>query len=275
MDQADHSPDDPAPTGGVRSAGAPAPASATVNYAELYERLVAKHQQEMGELQYVISHDLQEPLRKITGFVGLLTRRYTGQLDQDADEYMEFINESTDRMQQLIKDLLRLSRVETRGAAFDAVATGTLVDQVTDELRAALPDCRLEFEISDELPTVDADSTQLRNVFRQLLDNAAKFHRDQPPRIRIAADRRARGWHFQVADNGIGIEECYADKIFGIFQRLHTREEYPGTGIGLALCRKIIERHGGKIWVESTPDQGATFHFTIPDQKAELNHVSA
>ena len=169
-----------------------------------------------------------------------------------------------------IEALQSLSRVQTRGQAFAPVATKSLIETVM--ATASAEETGVELCITTELPTVTVDAGQLRQLFAALIDNALKFRRTEPPCIAIAARRRGRAWHFEVQDNGIGIDRRYADKIFGVFQRLHTRDEYPGTGIGLAVCKRIVERHGGRIWVESEFDQGSTFYFTIPQKREPLVH---
>lgn len=253
---------------------AAAPGAQAPDYEHLYQQALAHRQQELQELHYVISHDLQEPLRKITGFAGLLRRRYAGQLDADADEYIDFMSEACERMHVLIQDLLRLSRIDTRGRPFAPVATAELVTAIADRLADTTPaPGGAAIEVEGELPVVVADGEQLAQVFQALVDNAVKFHGPAPPRIRIAAERQEGGWSFRVADNGIGIEARFASRIFGIFQRLHTRDEYPGNGTGLALCRKIIERHGGAIEVEPGAGAGSTFRFTLPDLESEPSHV--
>jgi light-regulated signal transduction histidine kinase (bacteriophytochrome) len=248
------------------------------DYAELYGEAIARHHRELHELHYVMSHDLQEPLRKITGFVDLLQRRYQGRLDEDADEYIGFIVDACERMHHILGDLLSISRVETRGAPFEAVSMAGLLDEVIAEVRERAGMDDLEVRMPTALPVVRGDRQQLRAIVGELIDNAIKFHGDGPVRLAVSAEREQDGWHFRVEDDGIGIDPAYAERIFGIFQRLHTREEYPGTGIGLALCRKIVERHGGGIWVEPAPEAGSVFHFRLPGADDETreetsNHV--
>ena len=220
---------------------------------------------ELEHFAYVASHDLQEPLRTIGSFSELLANRYRGRLDSDADEFIAFIVNGAKRMQILINDLLALSRVGTRGQPFAPV-------ECADSLQAAQEN--LEISITengavitrDPLPVVKADRGQLTQLFQNLLGNAIKFHRPgAPPRIHVSAARNNGAWQLSVRDNGIGIQPEYFDRIFVVFQRLHERDKYPGTGIGLAICMKIVERHGGRLWVESTPEAGSCFHFTIPD----------
>jgi light-regulated signal transduction histidine kinase (bacteriophytochrome) len=185
-------------------------------------------------------------------------------LDQDADEFIGFAVDGARRMQELINDLLTYSRVGTRPLALDTVDSNQLVDQVVSDLAAAIQDSNGSV-ICDNLPVVRGDPTQLRQLFQNLIANGMKFHRpDEPPRVRVSATQEHGMWAFSVSDNGIGIEPQYLERIFSLFQRLHTRAEYPGTGIGLAICKKIVERHGGQIHVDSTPGSGTTFRFTLP-----------
>jgi PAS domain S-box-containing protein len=225
---------------------------------------------EMERFAYVASHDLQEPLRTVSSFSQLLARRYAGKLDSDADEFIAFIVDGAARMQNLINDLLALSRVDTRAKPFAAVDCGEVLRVVQENLAAALTESGAVLT-HDPLPRVLADRTQLIQLFQNLFSNAIKFRRPQAaPRIHVAVARQADVWQFSVRDNGIGIDPQFFDRIFIVFQRLHNRDEYPGTGIGLAICKKIVERHGGRLWVESEPGNGSTFHFIIPDEKC--NH---
>ncbi|MEA1905914.1 MAG: PAS domain S-box protein [Euryarchaeota archaeon] len=218
---------------------------------------------ELAEFAHAASHDLQEPLRMISSYVQLLSRRYRGKLDSDADEFIGFAVDGAKQMHRLIDDLLTLSRVGTRGAGFAEI-------HLDDALEMSLADLSESIRTNgvvvtyDPLPAVVASASQLTWLFKNLIENAIKFRSKDPPRIRISAAQKGALWEFSVADNGIGIESQYFDRIFKVFQRLHPANEYPGTGIGLALSRKIVERHGGRMWVESEPGQGATFYFTIP-----------
>lgn len=224
---------------------------------------LARSNAELEQFAYVASHDLQEPLRIVTGYLGLLQRRYISQLDQDANEFINFALEATERMQALIRDLLAYSRVSTRGQPLAPTAAADALAAALANLRVVLDESGATLE-HEELPLVRADARQLTQLFQNLVGNALKFRSSTPPRIQVTAARVGDQVEFAVHDNGIGIEPEYAERIFVLFQRLHTREEYPGTGIGLAICKKIVERHGGQIWVESTLGQGATFHFTLP-----------
>jgi signal transduction histidine kinase len=219
---------------------------------------------ELEQFAYVASHDLQEPLRIITSYVQLLERRYQGKLDAEADKFIERAVAGAARMNRLINDLLLYSRLGTRGKPFEPTDCEAACRQALDNLKAAVAETGAVVTYN-HLPTVMADGGQLTQLFQNLIGNAVKFHREEAPGVHIAADQQGNGWVFTVRDNGIGIEAAYLDRIFGVFQRLHTRTEYPGTGIGLAICKKIVERHGGRIWVESIPGEGSTFYFTIPD----------
>ncbi len=220
---------------------------------------------DLEQFAYVASHDLQEPLRAVGGYVKLLERRLSGVLDGRAREFIDGAFEGALRMERLIHDLLSFSRVGTRGGEFVPVDLGTALRQALGNLQVSIKAAEAVIT-HDPLPTLAVDATQLMQVFQNLISNALKFHRERPPRIHIGAGKRDGQWVFSVRDNGIGIEPEYFEKIFQLFQRLHTRKQYSGTGIGLAICKKIIERHGGTIWVESQPGQGTTFFFTIPDK---------
>jgi PAS domain S-box-containing protein len=228
---------------------------------------LARSNRELEQFAYVASHDLQEPLRMVASYVQLLARRYKGKLDTDADEFIHYAVEGANRMQQLINDLLAYSRVSTRGRAFAPTECERLLSDVLSNLRVVIAETQATIT-HDPLPTVVADSTQLAQVFQNLIGNAIKFRRPgESPRIHVSAQQENGHWLFSVRDNGIGIDSQYFDRIFVIFQRLHTREEHPGTGIGLSICKRIVERHGGRIWVESQPGQGSVFYFTIPERK--------
>jgi PAS domain S-box-containing protein len=226
---------------------------------------LARSNQELEQFAYVASHDLQEPLRMVSNYTQLLARRYRDQLDADGMEFIDFAVDGAKRMQDLIHDLLSYARVGTRGKEFRSVAADAIVGDALTNLSGAIEEAHAEVVV-DALPTLVCDASQMTQVFQNLIGNAVKFRRPGvPPVVRISASRGRHAWTIEVADNGIGIDPKYFDRIFQMFQRLHGRGEYPGTGIGLALCKKIVERHGGRIRVDSTPGTGTTFAFTIPD----------
>jgi PAS domain S-box-containing protein len=222
--------------------------------------------QELEQCAYVASHDLQEPLRAVAGCVQILQRRYQGQFDSRGDELIWHTVDGVTRMQALIHDLLAFSRVATRGQPFVLTDCAAVLQDVLANLAASIREAGAVVT-HDPLPTVMADPIQMLQLFQNLISNSIKFHAERPPAIHISAVRQDGAWVFAVRDNGIGIAREYWERIFVIFQRLHTRTEYAGTGIGLALCKKIVERHGGRIWVESEPGTGSTFCFTLPDRK--------
>jgi PAS domain S-box-containing protein len=223
---------------------------------------------ELEQFAYVASHDLQEPLRMVSSYLQLLSRRYQGKLDSDADEFIDFAVDGARRMQRLIEDLLAFSRIGTRGKPFEQVNANLALDKALANLTVTIEETSSKI-MRSELPTLNADQTQLVQLFQNLIVNGIKFHKtDETPKVEISAVQEGNEWKFAVQDNGIGIDLQFAERIFVIFQRLHPRTEYPGTGIGLAICKKIVERHGGRIWVESKPDAGATFYFTFPTTKA-------
>jgi PAS domain S-box-containing protein len=224
---------------------------------------LARSNKELEQFAYVASHDLQEPLRTVTSYVQLLQRRYQGKLDDKADEFIAFTVEGVGRMQRLIEDLLAFSRVGTTGLDVTTVSLGDVLAQVQKDLGPAMRDAGATIT-HDPLPEIQADRGRIAQLLLNLVTNAMKFHGSTPPTIHVAARDAGAEWVVSVADNGIGIEQQYFDRIFVIFQRLHGRAKFPGTGIGLAICKKIVEVHGGRIWVESTPGQGSTFFFTIP-----------
>ncbi len=227
------------------------------------EELVRSNE-ELGQFAYVASHDLQEPLRMVASFTQLLARRYRGKLDDDADEFIRYAVDGVTRMQNLINDLLSYSRVGTRGKEMQPTDCVAVVERCRTFLMRAIEDSDAEIR-SGPLPTVMADSSQFEQLFQNLIGNAVKYRGEAPPVVDISATREDGRWHFVVRDNGIGIDPEYRDRIFVIFQRLHGKEDYDGTGIGLAICKKIVERHGGRIWVESKKGEGSAFHFIIPD----------
>ena len=230
---------------------------------------LARSNLELQQFAYIASHDLQEPLRAISGFTELLQKRYQGRLDEKADKYIGFITEGSLRMQQMIQDLLAYSRVETQAREFAKTDSQESLDTALANLRVSIQENHAVIT-HDPLPEIIAEGEQITSLFQNLVSNAIKYHKpDVTPIIHIGVQKEGNNWQFSVADNGIGIEEKYAERIFKIFQRLHTRDEYPGTGIGLAVCKRIVDRHGGKIWIKSTLGEGTTFYFTIPVTRKE------
>jgi PAS domain S-box-containing protein len=233
---------------------------------------LARSNIELQQFAYIASHDLQEPLRAISGFTELLVKRYHGKIDEKADTYIDFITEGTTRMQQMIQDLLTYSRVQTQVHEFVLIDSNTSLDLALSDLQVATKEHNAVIT-NDPLPSIYADQEQITKMFQNLIGNAIKFHKPGiAPNVHISAKQDKNNWIFSVSDNGIGIRQEYADRIFKIFQRLHTRDEYPGTGIGLAICKRIAEQHGGTIWIESVPGTGSTFYFTIPKRKKETNY---
>ncbi len=231
---------------------------------------LARSNAELEQFAYVASHDLQEPLRMVASYTQLLARRYQGKLDAQADTYIRFAVDGAQRMQVLIHDLLALSRVGTQERPHRPVDTAKVLSGVLRWLGGALEESGGTVEVEGALPTVLGDAGQLEQLFQNLVANALKFRKPGvAPRVVVGATRVRHGggamWEFTVRDNGIGFEPQFAEQIFTVFQRLHTRTEYPGTGVGLAICRKIVERHGGAIRAEGAPGEGAAFHFTLPD----------
>jgi light-regulated signal transduction histidine kinase (bacteriophytochrome) len=224
---------------------------------------LARSNAELTQFAYTASHDLQEPLRTITCFVQLLEKRYQGKLDQDADEFIGFIVSGTKRMEQLINDLLAYSRVNTRREPLSLMKIEDALQSAMLNLNYVLEDSKGSV-VYDEMPSVVADEAQMTQLFQNLIGNALKFHGEEAPRVEISAALKGNDWIFSVRDNGIGIDPQFKDRIFELFQRLHTHEEYSGTGIGLTIAKKIVQQHGGQIWMESEPGKGTTFRFTIP-----------
>jgi PAS domain S-box-containing protein len=224
---------------------------------------LARSNADLQQFAYTASHDLQEPIMVVAGFVNLLAKRYKGKLDEKADEFIEHAIDGTKRMQVLIKDLLDYSRVGSTGKSFTPTDCLSALDKAVFNLQIALKESGAVIT-HDDLPTVMADSSQLIRLFQNLISNAIKFRGKEAPKIHISAKQKEDEWIFSFKDNGIGIDPKFSDQIFVMFQRLHTKKEYPGTGIGLATCKKIIERHSGRIWVESEPGKGSTFFFAIP-----------
>ncbi len=225
---------------------------------------LARSNAELEQFAYIASHDLQEPLRVIAGYVNLLEDRYADKLDQDARDFIGYATDAAHRMRALINDLLQYSRVETHGNPFERMDCNRALSEALADLEVSVSESDAEVT-ADPLPEVIGDHIQITHLFENLISNAIKFRKDDcPPKIHVSCGRAEDSWQISVADNGTGIRPRYQERIFGMFKRAHKRSKYPGTGIGLALCLKIVERHGGRIWVESAVDQGSTFHFTIP-----------
>lgn len=218
---------------------------------------------ELEQFAYVASHDLQEPLRTVASYTQLLADRYAGKLDQRADKYIRYAVEGAKRMQALVRDLLTLSRISARKRRWRRIDSAAVLLAVLEHLSATIEENKAEIEV-DALPEVIGDETELGLVFQNLISNALKFRSDRPVRIEVAAHSEGGTWVFSVADNGFGIDPRYHDRIFEMFQRLHARRKYEGSGIGLAVTKKIVELLGGRVWVKSAIGQGSTFYFTMP-----------
>ena len=218
---------------------------------------------DLEQFAYIASHDLQEPLRMVASYTQLLSQRYGDQLDEKAHKYIEYAVDGAVRMQGLINDLLAYSRISTKGAPLEPVDSHAALGVALSRLASAIQDSRAIITNS-ELPMVNADPAQIAQLFQNLIGNALKYCGEKAPVIRVNAENQGDEWQFSVSDNGIGFDMKYAEKIFVIFQRLHTRQEFSGTGIGLAVCLRIVERHGGRMWVESSLGKGATFYFMLP-----------
>ncbi|HTW40051.1 MAG TPA: ATP-binding protein [Thermoplasmata archaeon] len=238
---------------------------------------LARSNRELEQFSYIASHDLQEPLRMVGSYTQLLEQRYAGQLDEDAREFLRYAQEGAARMRELIDALLAYSRIDTRGQAFARVPMSQVLTLTLANLRESIAQGKAEVTVTGTMPEVDGDAIQLGQVLQNLIGNAIKFHGDRPPHIWVGAERKGPDWVFSVRDDGIGIAPEYHERIFVIFQRLHSREEYAGTGIGLSVVKKVIERHGGKIWVESrgVPGEGSTFFFTLPADHRALVRPAA
>jgi chemotaxis family two-component system sensor kinase Cph1 len=229
---------------------------------------LARSNRELEQFAHVASHDLQEPLRAVSGFCQLLKKRYEGKLDPEANEFIAHAVDGADRMRTLINDLLAYSGIRTHGNDLALVDSSEAFDRAVANLRAAIQENDAKITQSN-LPVLRADQPQLVQLLQNLIGNAIKFRGEQPPRVHVEATQRGSEWLFSVRDNGIGIEPQYSERVFSIFQRLHTRTKYPGTGIGLAICKKIVERHGGHIWIDPTVASGSLFLFTIPIKDSE------
>ncbi|QCS43347.1 PAS domain S-box protein [Natrinema versiforme] len=232
-----------------------------------YQQKLEESNERLEQFAYAASHDLQEPLRMVSSYLKLLEQRYSDDLDEDAQEFIEFAVDGAERMSEMIEALLEYSRIETQGDPFHPIDLDAVLSDVRADLQLQITESNAEIT-AESLPRVEGDRSQLRQVFQNLLDNAIEYSGDEPPHVQITAERNGTMWEVSVHDNGIGIDSDDSDRVFEVFQRLHSHEEHSGTGIGLALCRRIVERHGGKIWVESSPNEGATFSFTVPATKA-------
>ncbi len=239
----------------------------------LKARDLQRSNQDLQQFAYVASHDLQEPLRMVASYLQLLEQRYDDKLDDDAHEFIGYAVDGAARMKTLINDLLDFSRVGTRESPFELTDLNAVLGKARANLRLRIEEAGA-IVVSDELPTLPADPPQMVQLFQNLIDNAIKFRAQEPPRVRISAVEQADEWIISVSDNGIGIDPQYFERIFIIFQRLHTRQAYPGTGIGLAITRRIVERHNGRIWVTSEPGQGAAFHVALPKHQEESHNIS-
>jgi signal transduction histidine kinase len=220
---------------------------------------------DLQQFAYVASHDLQEPLRNVTGCLQLLEKKYKNKLDADADQYIHYAVEGAVRMKALILDLLEYSRIATKGKPSEPTECDRILAEAIENLKSAITEAGAVIT-HDPLPTIPADDTQLLQVFQNLIGNAIKFRREGPPRIHVSAEKNRNEWVFSIRDNGIGIRPEYLKKIFVIFQRLNKRNQYAGTGMGLAMVKKAVERHGGRVWVQSEPGKGTTFYFSMPDR---------
>jgi PAS domain S-box-containing protein len=234
---------------------------------------LARSNAELEQFAYISSHDLQEPLRMIASYLQLLQRKYQGRLDEKADKYIYFAVDGASRMQNLINDLLEFSRVTTKAREFEPTDCKSLLDQVVSDLEVSIKENEARISYGT-LPVVMADSMQLAQVFQNLISNAIKFRSEKVPEIKISAEKKEDEWLFSIQDNGIGIDPRFSERIFEVFKRLHKKEEYPGTGIGLSICKKIVERHGGNICVESESGKGSIFYFNLPVNPGKLQKLT-
>jgi PAS domain S-box-containing protein len=230
-----------------------------------YQRKLEESNERLEQFAYAASHDLQEPLRMVSSYLSLIENRYEDALDEDGEEFIEYAVDGADRMQEMIDALLQYSRVETEGADFEPVDLDAVFDDVVRDYELKIEETDADVS-AGSLPTVPGDEDQLRQVLGNLLSNAIEYSGDEPPDVEVSAHRDGNVWVVAFEDEGIGIDPEHADRVFDVFQRLHSHDEHSGTGIGLALCERIIERHGGDIWVESAPGEGATFYFSVPDE---------
>jgi PAS domain S-box-containing protein len=227
---------------------------------------LARSNAELKDFAYIASHDLKKPLQSIESFAKLLSRRYKDKLDSKADEFISYIVAGVQRLQMLIKDLLEYSQIETKAKNIKPTDCSLIVKEAMNNLKTAIDESNA-LVIYNKLPTIMSDPQQLISLFQNLIDNAIKFRSNKSPRVQISAERKENEWLFSIRDNGIGIDPKNFEKLFVMFQRLHGSADYPGTGIGLSICKKIVERHGGRIWLESETAKGSTFYFTIPNRE--------
>ena len=254
------------PSGDTVLAGIGRDVSDRVEREQRLEELVGRLEESNERLEqfaYAASHDLQEPLRMVSSYLQLIESRYADELDEDGEEFIEFAVDGAERMRAMIHGLLQYSRVDAQGDSLEPVDLDAVLETAIEDLLVKIEEHDAEITV-EELPTVEGDGGQIRQVFQNLMSNAIEYSGDAPPRIHVSARREDAKWIVSVRDEGIGIDPGDADRIFDVFQRLHSRAKHAGTGIGLALCQRIVERHGGKIWVESEPSEGSTFSFTLP-----------
>ncbi|QLK26866.1 ATP-binding protein [Natrinema zhouii] len=230
---------------------------------EQTQRQLEESNQRLEQFAYAASHDLQEPLRMVSSYLELIERRYGDELDEDGEEFLDYAIDGSERMKEMIEGLLEYSRVDTQGEPFEPVDLDEVLANVRKDLELQIEETQTTIE-TDELPRVEGDESQLRQLFQNLLSNAIEYTGDEAPRIDVSAERDTEEWIISVRDNGIGIDPEDQDRVFEVFQRLHSQEEHSGTGIGLALCKRIVERHGGEIRIDSAPGEGTTFTFSLP-----------
>jgi light-regulated signal transduction histidine kinase (bacteriophytochrome)/HAMP domain-containing protein len=237
----------------------------SINLEQMVTEL-ERSNRELRQFAYVASHDLQEPLRMVASYAELLGARYRGKLDDKADQYISYAVDGAHRIQQLIQDLLEYSRIDTRSGDLGQIDCNNILREALINMGSTIKESNADIT-NDNLPTIIGDHSQMAQVFQNLIGNAIKFRNEREPRVHVSTKEEKNEWVFSIQDNGIGIEPEYLERIFVVFQRLHSQSEYSGTGIGLAICKKIVERHGGRIWVESEPGRGSTFSFTIPKRE--------
>ncbi|WP_137290944.1 ATP-binding protein [Natronorubrum halophilum] len=230
---------------------------------EQTQRQLEESNQRLEQFAYAASHDLQEPLRMVSSYLELIEHRYGDELDEDGEEFLDYAIDGSERMKEMIEGLLEYSRVDTQGEPFEPVDLDEVLANVRKDLELQINESHATIE-TDELPRVEGDERQLRQLFQNLLSNAIEYNGDEPPRIDVSAERDAEKWVISVCDNGIGIDPKDQDRVFEVFQRLHSQEEHSGTGIGLALCKRIVERHDGEIQIDSTSGEGTSFTFSLP-----------